>query len=941
MKSLSRIWFPAAVLAFTAMSTLGTVREPAGLGHVPAVTQTRDTVIYDNDGYKKRRVGNFEEIQIADSLLADSHAEEAVLDTMPRITARDTMKVPQELQYSDPFRFRYYVALKDSLTHVIVRDSLIHSSDSLKVSADTLMNRYAKIREMEDSLHADRDLLQARLDSLDWRKIDSIYVADSTAVAKAEFDRWYSSLDRKARKKYDAEQMLPIKLARMDSLKKVKEDKQAVKDSITEYTPRILETFAVNDSLQYKRIITWTLDQDFHKMTPHEPDTTYNAHFHDFPFRRNDVNASWLGVAGSPVQYYNWFKRRSNERVDFYDALESWSYSPSTLPHYNSKTPYTELAYYGTLFSPEAKESDNLHLFTTQNITPALNYSLLYNRFGGGGMLTNEETVNKTAVAQANYLGKKYTMHAGYIYNMVKRQENGGVLDNYNVRDTTLDAREIPVVFNSGVDSKLKKNTFFLDQQLRIPFNFINRIKAKKDSTFVFSADSLDRDITTAFIGHSTEYSSYVRNYNDRITNQAGYDFYNGVAYFNPQASADSMRVSKLENKLFIRLQPWSEDGMVSKLDVGVGDYIKTYFDSTSVRPSKRVENSVFLYAGAEGRFKQNISWDAKAKYVFLGNDFGDLDINGNAAFSIYPFRRARKSPITLAAHFSQELTEPTWYQKHMRANHFQWDNDDFSKTSSTRIQGTLDIPYWKFKADVGYALLANNLYYDTAGIIQQNGTPMSVLTANVRKDFRIGPVHLDNNALLQFSSNEEVMPLPTLALNLRYYLQFVVQRNEAKTRNVLEMQVGVDAHYNTAWYAPAWNPNLGVFHNQNEAKYENGPFFDVFVNAQWKRACVFIKYENAGKGWPMKHADYFSAHHYIVTQPGLKFGITWPFYTQPGKKSSSSHDHSSDGGGSMGRPGGSASGRRVQNSGSSGIRPNASTLTGGVGRPGGSPMAR
>ena len=67
---------------------------------------------------------------------------------------------------------------------------------------------------------------------------------------------------------------------------------------------------------------------------------------------------------------------------------------------------------------------------------------------------------------------------------------------------------------------------------------------------------------------------------------------------------------------------------------------------------------------------------------------------------------------------------------------------------------------------------------------------------------------------------------------------------------------------------------------------------FDVFVNVQWKRACIFIKYQNAGVGWPLLHPDYFSADRYIVTQngmDGLKFGVFWPFYTQPRNRSASS----------------------------------------------------
>lgn len=887
MKSLSRILFPAAVMAVAATAAFEPGREAVSshVWSVPAVTQVNDTIEYPHDGWKLRRTAGLEEIMEMfqpDTLMAEDDTI-AGNDTIPRISARDTLKAPDSLRFTDPFRYKYYVALNDSLTHVQTRDSLKAASRSKFAIGDSI---------------------NAKLDSLDWTKLDSIYVADSTAFAKAEFEAWYNSLDKRARKKYDAEQLLPIKLAEMDSIKKAKEDKQAVKDSIIENTPRILETYAVPDSLQYKRIIAWTTDQDFHKMDIYVPDTTYHHHFFDdYPYQRNDVNASSLGVNGSPLQYYNFFNRKSDEGVDFYDALEAWSYSPRTLPHYNSKTPYTELAYFGTLFAKKEKESDNLHLFTTQNITPAFNFSLLYNRFGGGGILANEETINKTTVVQTNYLGKKYTMHAGYIHNLVKRGENGGITDNYWVRDTTIEFREVPVYFPSNASSRTDKKTVFLDQQLRIPFTFINKMKAKKDSTFVFDADSLDRDITTAFIGHSTEFSVYKRSYEDKVTSLAGMDFYNNIFRFDPTSSLDTLKMSKLDNKFFIRLQPWSEDGVISKLDLGVGDYIKTYRDTTYYAPENHTENSAYVYAGAEGQIKNYINWNAKAHYVFLGHDFADFDVEANAKLSVYPFRRARKSPASLSAHFETSLKEPNYYQQNMSTNHFKWEND-FGKISSTKIQGGIDIPRWKLNASVGYALLANNVYYDTLGIIRQNKDAMSVLSASLRKEFVLGPVHLDNKILFQYSSNEKVMPLPPLSFNMRYYLQFVVQRDESKTHNIMEMQLGVNAWYNTPWYAPAYNPNIGVFHNQNKTKYTNGPYFDVFANVQWKRAVIFIKYQNAGKGWPLKHRDFFSSDGYIVGQNGMdgfRLGVYWPFYTQTSKHSHSSTTSSSGSSGSSG----------------------------------------
>ena len=116
----------------------------------------------------------------------------------------------------------------------------------------------------------------------------------------------------------------------------------------------------------------------------------------------------------------------------------------------------------------------------------------------------------------------------------------------------------------------------------------------------------------------------------------------------------------------------------------------------------------------------------------------------------------------------------------------------------------------------MGYALLAGNLYYDTQGIIRQNDSPMSVLSASIRKELVLGPLHLDNKMLLQYSSNQEVLPLPNLSLNLRYFLQFVAQKSDDGLRDILVMQLGANAFYNSAWYSPAWNPALGVFQNQN-----------------------------------------------------------------------------------------------------------------------------
>ena len=867
-KALKRIWFPLVVVCVISLHAIGMGVRPSegdpGYGFVSADRpQTPDTIRYRNIFIKhgSGKIGDY-----------DTSSFLELYDTVPLVTARDSIFPPDSLKETDPFRYKYYVAIIDSLVHQIVSDSLKQAGDSI-----------------------------------DWPILDSLYTIEYKARKKAEFDSWYAGLSKNDKRKYDVEQKEKIKRREADSLQTIKDSLLAIRDSIRENTPRILETFALPDSMLYKRIIQWTHEREFHKMDIKIPDTTANFRFHDYPFFRKDVNATWLGVAGSAVQYYNYFNRTSENGVSFYQPYESWTYSAKTLPFYNTKTAYTELSYTGTLFANTQKASDNLHILTSQNIFPEFNYTLEYNRFGGNGIMENETTANKSLSASFNYTGKKYLMHAGYIHNKITRNENGGTTDNAMVRDTTLDAREYPIHL-SKASNKIVKKTFFLDQQYRIPFTFINTMRDKKwdkayrerilasgDSLMIASVDSLvllaaqereaardtldPEDITTAFIGHSSEYSVFRKRYEDQISSsdEIARQFYRDFLY-NPTNSYDSTRVSKLENRVFLRLQPWADDAIVSKLNAGVGNRITNWydFDPTFLKGNTNtIWNSSFVYAGVEGQLRDYIHWDASGDYVFLGNEMNDMSIKANALFTLHPFRRARKSPVSLNVHFETSLKEPEHYHNHFYSNHFKW-NNDFRKTSETKLQARLDIPKWKVSAEVGYALLDGNIYFDSLAVVRQNTSPMSVLSASLSKDFAFGPLRMDNRLLFQVSSNQDVVPVPTLAANSRLYLQFDI------SKGTMKMQLGGDVWYNTLYYSPAWNPAVGVFYNQKQTQYHNGPVIDAFINVQWKRACIFLKAENVGQGWPMEKNDYFSAHHYIRTQRALKFGVYWPFYLQP-----------------------------------------------------------
>ena len=903
---LAKIWVPALLVMLAATQTFGLdAGRSANLRRI--ADSLRTSSLDDSTALAGPVVDSLEPAADSTFILDFKNDSIPTADSI-KLSPRDTIKIPDSLKITDPIRYRYYIELKDSITRLATRDSLLQAGDTLEVKI-----------------------------------LDSLYIKDSTDIAVAAHNAWYASLTRRERKAYDTKMRMPELIAASNRKMEIKDSIKARRDSIIESTPRILETYAFPDSMHYKRIVTWQHDRHFNdvrNLRDQWVDTSYNNNFHEYPFFKQDVNASYLGVIGSPTQLYNYFKRQEEDNAIFYTPYQIYSYTADNLPQYNTKTPYTELAYWGTLFANQKKEESNIKILTTQNITPSLNLTLEYHRFGGNGMLKREDTDNRTAVIAANYTGKKYLMHTGFIYNRIERSENGGVIDPMWIRDTTVDAKEIDVYLRNA-ENKLKRNTVFLDQTYRIPFSFKSRaermeikrnqavrdsimasgdsvaiaaLKAKEESELALAATKADTagintDVTTAFIGHSSEYSVFRKTYTDAINDAAGREFYHDRFYITPTKSMDSLRVMRFENRAFLRLQPWKDDAIVSKIDVGIGDKLLNHYifkPSDYLQGSSNVvQNSVYLYAGANGQFKKYLTWNAKGDYTFLGSEINDFGIEANLTMNAYPFRRARKSPLTLEAHFETSLREPDYYEQHLFTNHYKWDND-FSKISKTKAEASLSIPRWKLAASFGYALLSNNIYYDTLGIVRQNTKPMSVMTATLSKDFRLWKFHLDHRATFQLSSNEEVMPLPMLALNLRYYLQFDV------VKNVMQMQVGANGTFTTRWYAPAYNPVLGVFHNQNVEKFGDSPYIDVFANIQWKRVSLFFKAVNLNMGWPLKKADYFSAAGYIMPQRAFKFGISWPFWTLAGKNNKT------------GVSGGSASGGNRSNAGLSGGRSSA-----------------
>lgn len=743
-------------------------------------------------------------------------------------------------------RLRTPALLLLALSSIILLESWSRPTHILKNSInlrDTVVTDSA-FQRLVDSLAAlnisPDSLRKMGLDERVLAAIDSLYKADSIANIKV---------------------YTPKELRRMrrDSIRRRQ-------DSIIAHTPRVLDTYVFPDSVVFTRIFSWEHDTYLNNQTLTKIDTTFNYRFHDLPFQRDDINGQYLGVSGSAALPFNYFKRESEELFPFFTPYKTYSYSQDNLPFYNTKTPYTELAYTGTLLANRQKSEDNIKFLHTQNFTPAFNFSFLYQRNGGGGLLQNEKTDFRTLAFTGNYLGKNYVAHGGYLYSRLKREENGGVTDLKMISDTTIDVRTVPVFLNDA-NSVIRRNTFFITHSYGFPIRWTRQ----RDSLGNVIHDSLKTSQGTAtYFGHHGEYTVFSRGYTDYISDSVGRSLYHNQFYINPYNTYDSTRVMNLENRFFIKVQPWNADAVVSNLSGGVGHQLVNiygfkpdYFISGN---QNKKYNNVYAYFGAGGKFRKYFAWNAMGKIDMVGYYKGNWSLDAAMKFSSWIV----KEGVHLTAKFHASSRRPNYFYNNLYSNHYIW-NYDFANTQTTKIEGLLQIPHWGLEASVGYSLLNKNIYLDSLCTPIQNGTAMSVLSGYISKNLAIGPLHLENRVLFQLSSKQEIIPLPKLALNLRYYLQFYA------VKNILNVQIGADMTYNTKYYAQAFDPALGMFYNQERYKVGNNPYVDVFINLQWKRACIFVKGENILMGWPNR--EYYSAYRYIRPQRALKFGIWWPFY--------------------------------------------------------------
>ena len=264
-----------------------------------------------------------------------------------------------------------------------------------------------------------------------------------------------------------------------------------------------LESYFFDDSIRALPNFRWNVSDCFNRVKLMPMDTTLTDFRIDYPFNREDVGDIAQGALGQTSLPINYFRRPANFDFTFAQPYYAYTYDMTNVPFYNVKRPVTRLTYIES--GQKRFREEQFNITHAQNISPSTGFNVDYKARGTRGQYDRQRTKNHNLSVAVNHTGRRYSVHAGYYNNHIEQEENGGVVGEWAIADTTF---QMP----SGVPMKLadaeaeniyRNNGFYVVQTYGIPLQRLT------DTDFSMAP------LSAVYVGHAFEYTAWSKTYSD------------------------------------------------------------------------------------------------------------------------------------------------------------------------------------------------------------------------------------------------------------------------------------------------------------------------------------------------------------------------------------------------------------------------------------------
>ena len=624
----------------------------------------------------------------------------------------------------------------------------------------------------------------------------------------------------------------------------------------------------VRDTVRILR--QWTLSSDFTEEVPIEFDTTFSL------FNRyrvidsySPVNAQ-LGNYGLPYYPINFFDRISDPDKFLYSGLYRYMHTSENALFMDLHVPFTELKW--TIGGQQQKAEQTFRVKHSQSVNSKFNFGLIFDVIFNLGQYTMQRAEDKTFTFFTSYRDKNYKLYFSVGINNLSGQENGGRKDdlNINIQET----RDIKVNLGTDINANyaLKNRNILLVQR----FTFLGKQSDEKLLPFVTTRRT--ESISGTF-SHIFQLDNTRRTYSEAKLSSG---FYDTIYYMNKQPTFDSLSTTSLKNTFRVDFTTDITQSLRNVIGFGLRNESFGFRQIIPVFASDTViadmaswvrGNNVLL-----GRFSnyigKNFKWSADGELFIDRYRKGDYILNGlmTKTFNL------SKGELDLSLTGKISNRTPAFWYNQWGGNNFVW-NNDFNKEFRTEIGSTIAYPARKFDFRFNFAVIDNYLDFNTMALPSQYSSPLTVMSAAVRKDFRLWKFHLVPDINIQKSSSRAILDLPLATVKAAAYFDHMF--HFASTNGKLYTQFGIDVVYHTPYYAYSYMPATGRFYRQSSVETGNYPFMNAFINLKVQRTRFFFMFDHANYG--LMNADMLYNYEMIPLYPWnirrFTIGLAWTFY--------------------------------------------------------------
>lgn len=559
--------------------------------------------------------------------------------------------------------------------------------------------------------------------------------------------------------------------------------------------------------------------------------------FHDY----EGGNSLWLSNFGQARVPLTWSDSTSTGFQ--FGMLPNLYPRKKARQYYNVNLPYTVAkAVIGS------KEEQHLWLTHTQNVRRNLNVGLDFRRWDSDGFYALQTSLYNQFEGHMNYRSnnQRYVLLLNYSLGNYLNMENGGLLDPDDLQTTTLVNTQLLAVNYADVISSRKNTGFGMEHHF-----YLGPKSTPKDSN----------DLVKVHQGHRLVVFSKVDNqrfrYRDNFPYASNYD----STYFDTTITNDVAQNYAWESGFrFERVDTLSSTGWNFHYSFGTKHQ---YSRLTQYGIDTTINN--IIGTGAFRIIKKDfLAVQYNGDLGMTGYNGGDFD--HNVAVLYWGEGILDEARVTLRA----KQSEPTWMQQRYQSNHFEW-NNNFRKVGLVEAGAELVNEKWSATISGKFSTISNMVYVDTAGLPKQATDDVTVLQAQLSKNFKWRKWHWDSRLIYQQTGGADVLRLPDFTVNSSVYLATDAFKGALRTR------LGMEVFYYSGYNGNKFIPATGMFALQNDVKVGNYPYFDFFFAAKIKKVRIFAKLTHLNAGFMAE--DYLVAPNYAAAGRAFKLGLEWKFY--------------------------------------------------------------